>query len=102
MLNVCPRCQNSEIKAEDNFCKICGLDLISGVGKLTIWICPYCKTTHPKRKSCFHCDTQLRAVKVDVPRISRTEITDAENFIKAHPPGDIGQSLKSMASQKSV
>jgi len=30
MQNVrCPRCQNSEINANDNFCKICGLDLKS-------------------------------------------------------------------------
>lgn len=26
-MNVCPRCQNSEIEVEDNFCKICGLGL---------------------------------------------------------------------------
>jgi len=25
---ICPRCQNSEIKSTDNFCKICGLKLM--------------------------------------------------------------------------
>lgn len=37
----CPRCKNSEINTEDNYCKICGLDLkeataVTAAPKVTI------------------------------------------------------------------
>lgn len=28
IIKMCPQCQNEEIQQEDNFCKICGLNLL--------------------------------------------------------------------------
>lgn len=28
VIKICPQCRNEEINPEDNFCKICGLNLL--------------------------------------------------------------------------